>query len=299
MPTEKRTLTDDDLPALFHMADAMSQRGQRAYLHALGARLVLAVLAAVFGVFALKAGEVDVAAVGTGVSLLVMLLVELHFRGSSPEATWYDGRALAESAKSMGWRYAVGGSPFPLGGDEREVTLRFVGEMAALLKDGPNSGITLPGRPTISPAMRDLRAADLATRRDTYVERRIRDQEAWYASKSDDNGRKARRAQQVLYAFATAGIVAAFARAFGVIGFDLAGVAGALIAAAAAWSGTKQYSTLARAYAYASQELGIVKERLELLVTDEATWAAEVADAEEAISREHTMWRASRTRAAS
>ncbi|MEV8437936.1 DUF4231 domain-containing protein [Actinosynnema sp. NPDC051121] len=298
MSTTEKPLTDDGLPGLFHVADAMSLRGQRDYLIALRARLALAVLAAVCGVFAVKVGRIDVAAVGTGIALLVMLLVEQHFRGSSPETRWYDGRALAESAKSMGWRFAVGGSPFPLGEDEREVELRFIEQMGALLKDGPSSGITPPDRPTVSQAMRDLRTSDLATRKRTYVADRITDQQRWYASKSTTNAHWARQSQRVLYAFAFAGIVAAFARAFGMIGFDLAGVAAALIAAGAAWAGTKQYSTLARAYAYASTELGIVKDRLALVV-DEATWAAEVADAEEAISREHTMWRASRTRATS
>ncbi|MFJ6676563.1 DUF4231 domain-containing protein [Actinosynnema sp. NPDC091369] len=298
MSSSEKPLTDDGLPGLFHVADAMSLRGQRDYLSALRARLVLAVVAAVCGVFAVKVGRVDVAAVGTGVALLVMLLVEQHFRGSSPETKWYDGRALAESAKSMGWRFAVGGAPFPLGEDERESELRFIQQMGALLKDGPNSGITPPDRPTISPAMRALRRADLGTRKRTYVADRVNEQQAWYATKAATNERRARQSQRVLYAFAFGGIIAAFARAFGYIGFDLAGVAAALIAAGAAWAGTKQYSTLARAYAYASTELGIVKDRFEL-VADEATWAAEVADAEEAISREHTMWRASRTRATS
>ncbi len=298
MSTTEKPLNDDGLPGLFHVADAMSLRGQRDYLNALRTRLALAVLAAVCGVFAVQVGGIDVAAVGTGVALLTMLLVEQHFRGSSPETRWYDGRALAESAKSMGWRYAVGGSPFPLGADERAVDLRFIEQMGALLKDGPNSGITPPGRPTISDGMRDLRAADLATRKNTYIANRISDQQTWYANKAGANDRRARQSQQVLYAFAFLGIIAAFARAFGLIGFDLAGVAAALIGAGAAWAGTKQYATLGRAYAYASTELGIVKDRL-ALVTDEATWAAEVADAEEAISREHTMWRASRTRATS
>ena len=298
MSTTEKPLTDDGLPGLFHVADAMSLRGQRDYLNALRARLVLAVAAAVCGVFAVEVGSVDVAAVGTGVALLVMLLVEQHFRGSSPETKWYDGRALAESAKSMGWRFAVGGSPFPLGEDEREVELRFIQQMGQLLKDGPNSGITPPDRPTISQAIRDLRRAALATRKDTYIADRVSDQQAWYASKAVTNERRARLSQRLLYGFAFGGIVAAFARAFGYIWFDLAGVAAALIAAGAAWAGTKQYSTLARAYAYASTELGIVKDRF-ALVRDEATWAAEVADAEEAISREHTMWRASRTRATS
>jgi hypothetical protein len=295
MAPSDKSLTEDGLPGLFHVADTMSLRGQRGHLRAVRARLVLAVVAAAGGAFAVRVGAVDVMAVGTGLALLAILLIELYFRADSPEVRWYDGRALAESAKSMGWRYAVGGLPFPLGADEVAVTRRFIDQTETLLKDGPASDITASSGPSVSDAMRDLRAAGLATRRAAYVADRIQDQRRWYESKADANARNATSSRRVLYVITGVGIVAAFARAFGYIPFDLAGVASALIAAGVAWAGAKQYATLARAYAYAALELRIVQDRL-ALVTNEATWAAEVADAEEAISREHTMWRASRTR---
>jgi len=53
-------------------------------------------------------------------------------------------------------------------------------------------------------------------------------------------------------------------------------------------------SGLGRAYAFAGNELSLARARL-VGVTTQADWAREAADAEEAISREHTMWRASRS----
>jgi hypothetical protein len=44
------------------------------------------------------------------------------------------------------------------------------------------------------------------------------------------------------------------------------------------------------------RDLASARLRLELVTTEEA-WATEVGDAEEAISREHTVWLASRSKA--
>ncbi|MEU5259665.1 DUF4231 domain-containing protein [Amycolatopsis sp. NPDC021455] len=298
MTPGRKSLSAAGLPGLFHVADQMSLRGQRDHLRGLWARLVLAIVAAAGGAFTVRIGAVDVMAVTTGVALLAILLIELAFRADSPEIRWYDGRALAESAKSMGWRYAVGGLPFPLGTDEVAVARRFIDQTETLLKDGPTSEIPAPRGPSVTDAMRELRAADLPARRAAYISGRIQDQRTWYENRAEVNDHHARTSRKILYVITAVGIVAAFARAFGFVSFDLAGVASALIAAAAAWAGAKQYATLARAYAYAAMELRIVEDRLGL-ETDEASWAAEVADAEEAISREHIMWRASRSQATS
>ncbi|GGQ08215.1 hypothetical protein GCM10010279_14660 [Streptomyces mutabilis] len=53
--------------------------------------------------------------------------------------------------------------------------------------------------------------------------------------------------------------------------------------AGSAWLAVRRHETLGRACTFAATELSVIHERL-----------AKVPDAEEAISREHTMWRASR-----
>jgi hypothetical protein len=89
-------------------------------------------------------------------------------------------------------------------------------------------------------------------------------------------------------------VVAALGRATGFIQFDLAGIVAALGAAFVAWLSLKQHESLARAYSYAANELALAATRLQS-VQGEAEWSVEVDNAEEAVSREHTMWRASRS----
>jgi hypothetical protein len=66
-----------------------------------------------------------------------------------------------------------------------------------------------------------------------------------------------------------------------------------MVAAMTAWLQTKQHRTLATAYAITALELASVRTRIAHQAT-EADWATFVSDAEEAFSREHTLWKASR-----
>lgn len=294
------SLGDSDLPGLFEAADTASLQGQRQYVNAVRLRLVFAVIAALTGIFTWKVGVrgIDLAAVGTAIALVAISLTDLNVKSVRPEDRWYDGRALAESAKSLAWRYSVGGVPFARQEDDDAVRSRFIEQVSRLLHEAPTTSITPSARPVVTDRMSALRAADLATRQAAYLTSRIADQQAWYAGKAQLNEKTAGRWRASLVVIEVLGIAAALAKAVGYIDLDLAGVVAAVIAAGTAWMNLRQFSTLARAYTFAANELSIARERLEL-VTDEPSWAAEVADSEEAISREHTMWRASRSRPSS
>lgn len=81
-------------------------------------------------------------------------------------------------------------------------------------------------------------------------------------------------------------------KAVGWIDVDLLGIFAAAAAAATAWMQAKQHRNLATAYGVTSQELAAIASELEAL-SDESAWADFVTEAEDAISREHTLWRAS------
>ncbi|KQP29325.1 hypothetical protein ASF38_00685 [Aeromicrobium sp. Leaf272] len=77
-----------------------------------------------------------------------------------------------------------------------------------------------------------------------------------------------------------------------VVRIDLVGLIAAGAATMTSWSQAKQYSTLATAYGITAQELATIKSEIDSV--PESEWADYVGQAEEAISREHTLWRASR-----
>ncbi|WP_053719156.1 DUF4231 domain-containing protein [Saccharothrix sp. NRRL B-16348] len=291
-------LGDDDLPGLFEAADSASLDGQHRYVRGVRLRLLLAVAAAATGAVPFIVGRVDVAAIGTAIALAAVSITELNLKAARPEDRWYDGRALAESAKSLAWKFGVGGLPFEKTGDDQATERRFIQQLHKLLEDAPSTSIRPSQRPVVTKGMRTLRAAPFAERKAAYLEARIADQQRWYTAKAARNERLAGWWRAGLLSIEVIGICAALGKAVGAVRFDLAGVVAAVIAAGTAWISLRQLSTLARAYTFAANELAIVRSRLEL-VEDEPSWANEVADAEEAVSREHTMWRASRTRPSS
>jgi hypothetical protein len=151
----------------------------------------------------------------------------------------------------------------------------------------------------ITPWMQQLRAASLDDRRACYERARIADQQAWYAGRAEFNSRQMHRWGAIVLVFEVFGAIAGAMEALGVLDLDwstgdLVGVAATLAAAMTAWAQTRQYSTLASAYRIAYEELSAIR-ALVPHVRTEAEWEEFVDSAEAAISREHTMWRASRT----
>lgn len=286
-------LAPEDLPALFLAADRTSLDGQAQYTRATGARLWTAVLAAVAAICSgsLVVGNLEIFGLVAAVFFVAALGLEVWLLADRPEKDWYDGRALAESAKTLAWRFAVGGAPFAI--DDTNAARRLAEELAGLLEDAPEINIVPRGTEVVTAKMADLRNQPADVRRAAYIQARILDQQTWYAQKASYNARRAKLWKLTLIALEFVGVVLALVKAFGYLGVDIASVTSAAIGGGAAWLGVRQHESLARSYTFASHELALIASRLQE-VTDERAWAAEVADAEEAISREHTMWRAAR-----
>ena len=291
------SIDESDFPALYHAAERNSLDGQRRYLTATRLRLVMLVVAAVFGLITWRHGRADLAAVVAGAAFSAALLAELYLLRRRPDRLWYDGRAAAESAKTLTWRYLVGGNPFGLtevSEEEAELLLlhRFR-QIAAELRGAHLVPIS-DAADQIGPALRRVRSLPLEERRALYRSGRIDAQHAWYRGKAPWNERRATQWSLVLTGLEALGLGGAVLKAMGTFGFDLLGLASALVGAGAAWVQTKQHQNLASAYEVASQELAVIGAHGDW-ASDEPAWAHFVDQAEEAISREHTTWRASHT----
>ena len=284
---------------LFRSADATAIAAQRQYLLAIRVRLYLLVAAAAAGAVSVAAGGVDWSSLAGAVALVAAALTELYLVRDRPEQRWYEGRAAAESAKTLGWRYAVGAEPFGIEAlPERDADRLLVRRLGELLTDLDDLG-TEPVRGAseqITPAMRAVRAAPLPVRRAVYERWRIGEELAWYRAKSAWNQRRAHRLTLAVLAFEVVGATGGLLRVAGV-GVNLLGVAAAGAAALGLWLQTRQHQVLAHAYAVTAQELSSIRSLIQWQDT-EPEWTGFVDDAEAAISREHTLWRAKRGRPA-
>jgi hypothetical protein len=283
-----------DFPALYRSADRESERAQRSYLRSLRVRLGALIVAAFGGALTLTtAGGFHI---GGGLAFFAFacaLGAELYLATTSPLTTWYEGRAAAESAKTLAWRYMVRGEPFEV--DAPDVDKKFLAQTYSLLQDlrSISSETGEPDAHQISDKMRQVRALDFDERRRVYLADRIADQQRWYSEKSRWNDRRARVWVLVSIVLEIAGLLGGALKAFGCISFDLLGFLAASAGGVMAWIEAKQHRNLATAYRIASQELASIATELASMNSEEG-WAAFVGQAEEAISREHTLWRASR-----
>ncbi|WP_426241648.1 DUF4231 domain-containing protein [Nocardioides sp. LHG3406-4] len=291
-----RKVTDDDMPQLFQAADKSSLNAQTAFVDGTRLRLGLVVLAAALGVTAWRVGasNIDVLAVASTLLFVGALLVEGFLWKSRPDKTWYDARAIAESAKTLAWKYAVRGEPFnDPDMSEEDTTRSLLDRLNGIQRQYSHVGLEAVNVPAVSQWMREQRQDSWSERKEVYRRLRLVDQKDWYAKKAKYNKERSTQWRVALVATEFLGVVASLLSAFSesvpLFGPALA----ALVVAVVAWLETKQHDFNARAYSAAVSDLAQAEARLDI-AEDEAAWAQEVENAEEAISREHTLWLASR-----
>ena len=280
-----------DMPATCRSAADVSAQGQRRTKLLVRTELLAVIGAGVAGLQSLRLGpaRLDVLAALAGL-LFLTSLTSLVYRGlTTPEKAWYAGRAGAESIRTSAWRYAVGGDPYPTTVSPAAADEAFLGRLGEVL--GELRELTLApaasGEHELTDGMRRLRAAPFADRRAVYKNDRIENQIAWYTAKADAHAAASRWLWIAVIA-SSAGVVVAGLRMFDVIDLDLLGVAGACASAAIAWNQLNQNRNLVSAYRVTARELSIIRDRIGTV--DETEWAAFVSDAEDAVSREHTLW---------
>lgn len=292
-------LQPGDMPAIQRAAEASSGRGQRTYLRWTRARLFLVVIAAAAGIVRITVhindGRIDIAAAVAVICFVLALVVEIYLLTNKPEQVWYRGRAVAESLKTLSWRYAMRAEPFA--GDE-EIVSRFMARIREVVSESSVADeLGIAQGQQITERMRLLRSSDFAARKQAYLAGRIDDQIGWYKNKAERNGRLANVWRGVLLLLEFGGIVGALLLLMEVTSVSVDGILASMIAASGAWLEVKQFESLSTAYALTATELQLASED-GVAVTSEQDWSGYVRSAEEAISREHTMWLARRTRPA-
>lgn len=283
------------LPPLYEAASRSSLAAQHRFLWASRAHLGALVVAALGGVLTLEDGHSGIGAVISLTGFAVALAVRSFTLSVQPARAWYQGRAAAESVKTLAWRYSVGGHPFIAGLPDEEADKLFIERCRDILRDLNTLDLGVRGDSQITDGMRALRAAPLEQRKAAYETGRLEDQRSWYSKKATWNQKRHLAWQIGLVLIEVGGLLAAIAHVANWIDVNLLGLAAACAAAATAWLQARQHEQLAAAYALTAQELANVKSLVAHNPADHAeSWAVFVQDAEEAISREHTMWRASR-----
>jgi hypothetical protein len=291
-------------PLAYSVADSESVNAQKRFASSLATELVLLCAVAVLGAVPLRTHarglEIQPLNLLGGVVLASALVVRLARSASGVEVTWYSARAAAESIKTLVWRFACCGTSFGNTLPASEVEDRYIERCVDVLHDlrfVDPALRTLPdvGIPEmfITAWMWELRAKPQAERAQTYVEGRLDDQLLWYNQRSEFHRAKGSRFRALATALYIVGIAAAAIEGFSIFrGLDVLGIAAAAAASFESWNQMRRHRDLETAYQVAVLELTAIRHKASR-ISNEMEWSSFIDDSEEAISREHTTWRAS------
>lgn len=281
-----------DLPGLYGSFDSASIHAQRNFRLLVGTAVVCGTLAAGLATVGAQP-DCSSKAIWSAVVAFTLLssLCSVTVLVIRPEHDWYTGRALAESTKTLAWKYAMRADPFQA--PDREAGNAFGVLMNQLLAYAKNYGLSIPppSADAITPEMSKARQMPWQDRLSLYLDSRIEGQKRWYSTKCQRSRRSAR--------FWLWSIVALYVLAFLAGGHALlagheavAGVVGTFTTAAAgciAWLQVVRSQETAKSYSLTAHELSLVEADARG-VLGEADVAAFVTDSESAISREHSTW---------
>ncbi|MHA3772934.1 DUF4231 domain-containing protein [Verrucomicrobiota bacterium sgz303538] len=293
-------LRDADFPQLYQASDSASRGAQKLYLHLVAAGLWLSLLGALLSMVKMDGEKAKLALAAVALLLFTLsLIITIVLKTLRPEKTWYGGRAAAESVKTRTWRYVCGAEPLQIGLPSAEADSVFLSDLKAIIDQRKYLAGAIAANATaegnqITPRMREIRSRSMQERLAIYLGDRIQSQKAWYGKKAAWNkGRETLlfwmfTGAQILTALAALGRVLCptFPITFSTF---FAAVSASLLA----WLQLKKHQELAQAYGIAAHELSLLAEQA-LHVHSESELCRFVAEAENAISREHTLWVARR-----
>ncbi len=285
-------MKEKDFPALYRSADDLSKASQAEFLRALKLHLVFLVVAAVLS--AVDIPHWFVAALQL-VVLLGALFCSIYLFSKRPDQSWYSARAVAESIKTITWRYVCRAEPFQ--GPEPEARHAFQLTLKAIVDQNREVAQALTkhlDEPQISDGMSAVRACQLEERKATYAVSRIKDQLEWYARKAAFNRRTSKGFFWALIGTNGVAVILAIARIrFISVAYWPTNILVVAAASILSWMQAKRFSELASSYALAAHEISLIREKALQASTDEE-FSLFVGDAENAFSREHTQWVARR-----
>ena len=291
-------MDDSNYPTLYRCADAASVRAQSTYLLLNKFYLGSLVLGSVTSMFTAVGSQAVNTCLYTGLAvvLVVGLLTLWAMRARQDDKIWFDGRAVAESVKTTTWRFMMRVQPFH---EDSNAETLFLDNLKEIREARPHLAKHLAaamdaGGSAITGFMKQKRCSSLEDRRDFYASVRIRDQKTWYASKAKSNVDIGAKWFWTIAVLQVVIVTLAIAQAAsGGLGINPIPIVTTCAAAIAAWSQMNRNDELAQSYAVAAQELEEIETIASNLPSEDA-FSQLVEQAENSISREHTMWCARR-----
>ena len=291
--TTQKEIQREDLPAMYREASDSSARSQNIFIRWNVINLAVLVLAAIVSALKDPLHEYTTGlTLASAILLAIGAIITFALRKNPFEREWYRSRAIAESVKTLSWRFMTCASPYEHSLAEAEATLRFEKVLHDIAEQESKNPIADPGQ--VTDKMKQVRTRSVTDRKDLYIRERVKDQFGWYKKNSERNSQRGKRAMYVAVMTQVIAVIGAFVLFYLKQNFDLGGILAAMSASALAWIQLKRFEDLAEAYRTAAKELSRILDEAPTSSTEEAL-SQFVIDSENALSREHTLWLAKRS----
>lgn len=208
--------------------------------------------------------------------------------------TWYRARSIAESIKTISWRFMMKTDPF------RHLSLKdarekFLNMQKAILNEQDKEILekfdpSYHTKDAITETMLKTFEDSINNKIEIYRINRVEEQRNWYSNKTKYNQSKYRFWFYIMILVQIIAVATVICRV-AVPDFKywppevLSVIAGGILT----WIQVKKYRELAAAYSFTAHEIGILGANIDSIGTEEELTNF-VQDAENAFSREHTQW---------
>lgn len=294
-------MEEKDFPALYRASDKASTSAQQSYKRIIAVDLCMMIIAASLAIYNYQKNEPKLLAyVISATSLLTSLILTIVMKSKKYEDTWYQGRALAESCKTLTWRFVTCSESFESSVDLELAKTRFVDRLKELALEFKELNQYLDAKilslSNITQRMIDIRSMNTETRKSIYLKYRIEEQRDWYANKAEYNKKGYNKwFTIIIFSQAIALLFSIYLIKNPESSVNIVGLFTTVSACALSWLQIKQHQELKQAYTTAAQELNFILE-FSSKVDNEIRLSEFVLDSENAISREHTLWLAQKRR---
>lgn len=281
-------------PLLFKIADTKSKKSQNIFIRLNIFILLLLILSSVSSLYTTVPKNITTFST---ICLILSTLFNIYILFFRPEKSWYEGRAIAESVKTLTWKFITNTKPFKISLQQEKAEQIFNENLKKIIGQRRDFYILIgqnyPDGNMISDEMISIRNCSFEERKKKYVEDRIQDQINWYSYKTKQNALNKNIALGLIIGFQILAIFFFIFEKNLFINYSFTSILITMTSVFMTWLQLKRFQELTDAYGITATELKFIKEKSKFILDDNQL-EKYVDDTETAISREHTLWLARR-----
>jgi hypothetical protein len=280
-----------DYPAIYKEADNISNKTQKSYLGILFIFLCMLFISSLLFTYFDDNIVVKIINIVISVSIVILSFV-FHFYNF--QGKWYNARAVAESIKTISWRYAVKAEPYNIPDNDAKTlfikAIKHIIDMNHDFKECIEAEYSGSTQHNIPNNMTAVRLLSLQERFNFYQINRVMEQKDWYTKKSLLNKKRSLQFFLLLIFISFVLLILlilSFMKTSNNVLFPIGSLL-SMISILFTWIQTKKYKELEKSYALTAHEIGFIETTG--INTDEKLFSDYVSNTENAFSREHTQW---------